>query len=74
MRVLLDTNVPVSHPLQPRSVKAAWPVLWPYALVGASDYLVTGDNDLPALAGQLPGLMIVSPSQFLTIWEDQPKP
>jgi putative PIN family toxin of toxin-antitoxin system len=45
-----------------------------YALVGAADYLITGDNDLLALAGQLPGLIIASPSQFVTIWEDQPKP
>jgi hypothetical protein len=30
--------------------------------------------DQIALAGQLPELMIGNPSQFVTIWEEQPKP
>jgi uncharacterized protein len=39
-----------------------------YALVGAADYLVTGDRDLLAL-GQVGGLRIVSPADFLRILE-----
>lgn len=35
-----------------------------YALVGGADYLVTGDKDLLALEGQLPGMMIVTPAAF----------
>jgi putative PIN family toxin of toxin-antitoxin system len=38
-----------------------------YALVGAADYLVTGDKDLLALQGQITGLEIVTPSQFVEI-------
>ncbi|WP_374689750.1 putative toxin-antitoxin system toxin component, PIN family [Promineifilum sp.] len=35
-----------------------------YALVGAVDYLVTGDRDLLALRGQVAGLEILTPAQF----------
>lgn len=35
-----------------------------YALVGAADYLVTGDKDLLTLQGQITGLAIVTPAQF----------
>jgi putative PIN family toxin of toxin-antitoxin system len=40
-----------------------------YALVGRADYLVTGDKDLLALSGQIPGLDIVTPAQFVEIQE-----
>jgi predicted nucleic acid-binding protein len=40
-----------------------------YAQVGAADYLVTGDKDLLALRGQVPGLGIVTPAQFVEILE-----
>ena len=36
-----------------------------YALVGSADFLVTGDKDLLSLEGQIEGLQIVTPSQFL---------
>jgi len=35
-----------------------------YALVGAADYLVTGDDDLLNLTEQIPDLYILSPRQF----------
>lgn len=35
-----------------------------YALVGAANYLVTGDMDLLSLQGRIAGLEIVTPSQF----------
>jgi hypothetical protein len=35
-----------------------------YALVGTADYLITGDKDLLALRGQVPGLAIVTPAEF----------
>jgi putative PIN family toxin of toxin-antitoxin system len=35
-----------------------------YALVGAADYLVTGDKDLLVLIGQISGLEILTPAQF----------
>jgi hypothetical protein len=35
-----------------------------YALVGAADYLVTGDDDLLALEGTIQELRILSPRQF----------
>lgn len=35
-----------------------------YALVGRADYLVTGDRDLLALRGQMPGVEILTPAQF----------
>ncbi len=38
-----------------------------YALVGAADYLITGDNDLLSLQGQIAGLEIVTPTQFVEI-------
>lgn len=38
-----------------------------YALVGAADYLVTGDKDLLALQGLITGLDIVTPAQFVEI-------
>ena len=38
-----------------------------YALVGKADYLVTGDKDLLALQGLLPGLEIVMPAQFIEV-------
>lgn len=38
-----------------------------YALVGKADYLVTGDKDLLALQGLLPGLEIVTPAQFVEL-------
>lgn len=38
-----------------------------YALVGAADYLVTGDKDLLALKGLITGLEIVTPSEFVKI-------
>lgn len=34
-----------------------------YALVGATDYLVSGDKDLLALQGQVAGLQLVTPRQ-----------
>ena len=36
-----------------------------YALVGSADFLVAGDKDLLSLEGQIEGLQIVTPSQFL---------
>ena len=36
-----------------------------YALVGSADFLMTGDKDLLSLEGQIEGLQIVTPSQFL---------
>jgi putative PIN family toxin of toxin-antitoxin system len=36
-----------------------------YAVVGEADFLVTGDDDLLSLAGQIPNLAIISPSQFV---------
>jgi putative PIN family toxin of toxin-antitoxin system len=38
-----------------------------YALVGAADYLVTGDKDLLALQGLVTGVEIVTPAQFVEI-------
>ena len=35
-----------------------------YALVGGADYLVTGDEDLLVLEGQIPELEILTPRQF----------
>jgi uncharacterized protein len=35
-----------------------------YALVGKADHLVTGDRDLLALRGQMPGVEILTPAQF----------
>jgi putative PIN family toxin of toxin-antitoxin system len=35
-----------------------------YALVGGADYLVTGDEDLLVLKGQIPELVILTPRQF----------
>lgn len=36
-----------------------------YALVGQADYLVTGDRDLLALRGQIPGLEVLPPAEFV---------
>jgi putative PIN family toxin of toxin-antitoxin system len=36
-----------------------------YALFGMADYLLTGDDDLLALNGQISGLSILSPRNFL---------
>lgn len=36
-----------------------------YAQIAAADYLVTGDKDLLALAGQVLGLAIVTPAEFV---------
>lgn len=38
-----------------------------YALVGAADYLVTGDKDLLSLGGKISALKIVTPSQFAAL-------
>lgn len=38
-----------------------------YARVAAADYLVTGDKDLLVLQGQISGLEIVTPSDFVEI-------
>ncbi len=38
-----------------------------YALVGRADYLVTGDKDLLALNGQVSGLQILTPAQFVYV-------
>lgn len=38
-----------------------------YALVGAADYLVTGDKDLLALRDLITGLAIVTPAQFVEL-------
>ena len=40
-----------------------------YALIGAADYLVTGDKDLLVLSGQIPSLEILTPAQFANILE-----
>lgn len=49
-------------PLVTRDTKDDY--LLAYALIGAADYLVTGDKDLLALRGQIAGLEIVTPSEF----------
>ena len=36
-----------------------------YALVGEADYIVTGDKDLLELQGQITGLEILTPAQFI---------
>lgn len=36
-----------------------------YALVGEADYLITGDKDLLELQGQIAGLDILTPAQFI---------
>lgn len=41
-----------------------------YALVGAADYLVTGDNDLLSL-GQVEDLQIVTPALFWAILQER---
>jgi putative PIN family toxin of toxin-antitoxin system len=38
-----------------------------YALVGEADYLVTGDKDLLELQGQISGLEILTPAQFIDL-------
>lgn len=38
-----------------------------YALIGAADYLVTGDKGLLALQGLIDGLEIVTPAQFVEL-------
>jgi len=38
-----------------------------YALLGAADYLVTGDRDLLILNEQIAGLTILTPAQFATL-------
>ena len=38
-----------------------------YALVGEADYLVTGDKDLLELQGQITGLEILTPAQFIDL-------
>jgi putative PIN family toxin of toxin-antitoxin system len=38
-----------------------------YALVGEADYLVTGDKDLLELQGQIMGLEILTPAQFIDV-------
>jgi putative PIN family toxin of toxin-antitoxin system len=38
-----------------------------YALVGEVDYLVTGDKDLLELQGQIMGLEILTPAQFIDV-------
>jgi hypothetical protein len=43
-----------------------------YALVGAADYLVTGDNDLLTLNGTIPELRILSPRQFREVLQLPP--
>lgn len=35
-----------------------------YALAGRADYLITGDQDLLVLEGQIPGLHIFTPARF----------
>ena len=40
-----------------------------YALVGEADYLVTGDKDLLELQGQITGLEILTPAQFIDVLE-----
>lgn len=43
-----------------------------YAIVGAADYLVTGDKDLLELEGLIAGLEIVTPARFIeTLQVDQ---
>jgi hypothetical protein len=41
-----------------------------YALVGGAEYLVTGDNDLLALSGQIAELEIVTPRAFANLLRD----
>ena len=38
-----------------------------YALVGAADYLVTGDRDLLVLKDQIAGLTILTPAEFAAL-------
>lgn len=38
-----------------------------YALVGEADYLITGDKDLLELQGQIAGLEILTPAQFIGV-------
>ena len=38
-----------------------------YALVGAADFLVTGDKDLLVLKGELAELQIVTPTEFVLL-------
>jgi uncharacterized protein len=43
-----------------------------YALVGEADYLITGDKDLLALQGQVAGLDILTPAQFIDVLTSHP--
>jgi len=43
-----------------------------YALVGEADYLITGDKDLLELQGQVAGLDILTPAQFIDVLASNP--
>ena len=53
------------YPTVTRDIKDDY--LLAYALIGAADYLVTGDKDLLALSSQVLGMEIVTPAQFSEI-------
>lgn len=63
-----DPSSPSTFPVVSRDVKDDYLVA--YALVGSANYLVTGDEDLRSL-GEIEGVKIVTPSEFLAILKQQ---
>lgn len=67
LRILGEKVPKITEQIPPVSRDLKDDYLVAYALVGNADYLVTGDRDLLVLQGQITGLEIVTPAQFIAL-------